>query len=144
MKIKFLWIAIITLLNSTWALAQTANLAGVWYNQEKTSKIQVYKGNDNQYYGKIIWLQEPLNKEGKPKTDMNNPNSNARMKPLLNLNILKLKKNKGEVYEGKIYDPKNGKEYDCVVSFENENLLKIRGYVGHTLFGRTSYWYRAE
>ncbi len=45
---------------------------------------------------------------------------------------------------GKILDPKNGKEYDCYISMENADKLKVRGYVGFSMLGRTQYWNRLK
>lgn len=45
---------------------------------------------------------------------------------------------------GKIMDPKKGKEYKCRVELEEEDKLKVRGYVGIPTFGRTQYWYRLK
>ena len=42
---------------------------------------------------------------------------------------------------GKIYDPKNGKTYSCKMRLDGENL-KIRGFIGISLFGRTTVWSR--
>ena len=43
--------------------------------------------------------------------------------------------------DGKIYDPVSGNTYSCTVKVEN-GKLNIRGYVGISLFGRTSVWER--
>lgn len=43
---------------------------------------------------------------------------------------------------GQIMDPKSGKEYKCKIELEEENKLKVRGYLGIPTFGRTQYWYR--
>jgi uncharacterized protein (DUF2147 family) len=43
--------------------------------------------------------------------------------------------------DGKIYDPKNGKTYSCKMTLEG-NELKVRGYVGFSLLGRTTVWTR--
>jgi len=53
-----------------------------------------------------------------------------------------LSKDGDEWTDGKILDPKNGKLYKCYISLENENKLKLRGYIGFSLIGRTEYWYR--
>jgi uncharacterized protein (DUF2147 family) len=48
----------------------------------------------------------------------------------------------GNIWEdGKIYDPKNGKTYSCKMTLEG-NELKVRGYVGFSLLGRTTVWTR--
>jgi uncharacterized protein (DUF2147 family) len=53
---------------------------------------------------------------------------------------------KDEWEDGKIYDPKNGKTYSCYIEFKDEtkNLLKVRGYIGFSMIGRTTYWTRVE
>jgi uncharacterized protein (DUF2147 family) len=51
----------------------------------------------------------------------------------------------GKAYEnGRIYDPKNGKEYKCVMTLKDANTLDVRGYVGITLIGRTDTWTRVK
>ena len=44
--------------------------------------------------------------------------------------------------DGKILDPKTGKIYKCYISLEDENKLKVRGYIGFALLGRTQYWHK--
>ncbi|MDA9303039.1 DUF2147 domain-containing protein, partial [bacterium] len=64
--------------------------------------------------------------------------------PILGMNILTgLKKDGDEWSGGKILDPKNGKEYKCYIQLLDENTLKIRGYIGFSMFGRTAIWKRA-
>ena len=44
--------------------------------------------------------------------------------------------------DGTILDPKSGKTYSCYITFEDENTLKVRGYIGFSLLGRTQKWIR--
>ncbi|MGQ0658695.1 MAG: DUF2147 domain-containing protein [Chromatiales bacterium] len=37
----------------------------------------------------------------------------------------------------------NGKTYKCKVELSGSNILKIRGYAGAALFGRTELWTRS-
>ncbi|MDX5321855.1 MAG: DUF2147 domain-containing protein [Bacteroidota bacterium] len=48
--------------------------------------------------------------------------------------------------DGTIYDPKEGKTYSCKMWFENGNIneLKMRGYVGISMLGRTDNWTRVK
>lgn len=116
----------------------------LWYNEEKTAKIQVYKAKDGKFYGKIVWLKEPL-RDGKPKLDEKNPDEKKRSQPVLGLLILKGFEKDGDTgYEdGTIYDPKNGKTYSCKIKFKG-NTLDVRGYVGISLIGRTTVWTAAD
>lgn len=139
-----LFIPVFILLASGSAVhAQKNKIEGVWYNQEKTAKIEVFKDANDTFWGKIVWLKEPL-ENGKPKLDKNNSDKNKRTNPLIGLYILKDFKQVGDNnYEnGTIYDPKNGKTYSCNITYKNANLLSIRGYIGISLIGRTSEWTR--
>ncbi len=121
----------------------------IWYNQEKTSKIQIYLAKDGSYYGKIVWLKEPNDKDtGKPRTDKENPDEDKRETPLINLLILRQFKQDASdpnLYTGgNIYDPKNGKTYCGKITFKG-NTLDLRGYLcSATFLGRTSTWTLAE
>jgi uncharacterized protein (DUF2147 family) len=46
--------------------------------------------------------------------------------------------------KGTIYDPENGKTYSCKIYLENKNTMKIRGYIGISLIGRTDTWTRIK
>ncbi|MFM7639839.1 MAG: DUF2147 domain-containing protein [Bacteroidota bacterium] len=122
---------------------------GKWLNQEGTSHIQIFKATNGsfagKYYGKIVWLKEPL-KNGKPKVDDLNPNPAKRSVPLMNLQILKdfvYDADDKEWEDGTIYDPKNGKTYSCYMTLSG-NKLDVRGYVGISMIGRTSVWTRVQ
>ncbi|TPV93656.1 MAG: DUF2147 domain-containing protein [Myxococcales bacterium FL481] len=44
---------------------------------------------------------------------------------------------------GEILDPKNGKTYRCTMAVQGDGkTLKVRGYIGFSLLGRTQYWKR--
>ncbi len=117
----------------------------LWYNEEKTAKIKVFKATDGKFYGKIVWLKEPNNEEGKPKVDKKNPDKAKRNTPVMGLQLLAgFKKDDDTHYEdGTIYDPKNGKTYSCKIHRKGD-VLEVRGYVGISLIGRTTTWTKAE
>jgi uncharacterized protein (DUF2147 family) len=122
---------------------QKAHLENIWWNGEKTSKIQIYKGSDNKYYGKIIWLKTP-NENGKPRTDIENPDEKLRSRPLMNLIVLKdfkLSTSDPNVLEGgSIYDPNTGKTYCGKITYQVKHL-KLRGHIcGWSWLGRSTSW----
>ena len=66
-------------------------------------------------------------------------------KKILGLNILTgLEKDYEEWSGGTILDPRNGKVYKCYIELINLNKLKVRGYIGISLFGVTTYWQKAS
>ncbi|CAN5172886.1 DUF2147 domain-containing protein [soil metagenome] len=126
------------------ATAQKADaVLGRWINPSGEGQVLIYK-KDNKYYGKLVWLKIP-DRDGKPKTDIHNPDKALQSKPELGLELLKGFTFDGDdEYEGgTIYDPKNGKTYSCKMTIKG-NSLKIRGYIGISLFGRTEVWTRVK
>jgi len=132
-------------ISSTYAQQEGNSILGVWYNTEKDAKIEIYNCEDK-ICGKIVWMEDPQEADGRPKLDGNNPNEELQILPVLGLNLLtnfELNK-KNEWDGGKIYDPKNGKTYSCVMKLQKNGDLEVRGYVGFSLLGRTVTWTRAE
>ncbi|HTI58421.1 DUF2147 domain-containing protein [Mucilaginibacter sp.] len=127
------------------AAAQTADaILGSWANPNGQDHILIYK-KGNKYYGKLDWIKYPNDEQGKPKTDKNNPDPALRSRPDLGLELLKDFVYDGDnVYnDGTVYDPKNGKTYSCKMTLDGNNL-KIRGYIGISLFGRSEIWARVK
>jgi uncharacterized protein (DUF2147 family) len=120
-------------------------LKGTWYNDEKTGKIQFYKQGDK-IFGKVVWLKDPTDKNGKPLTDNFNPDPKNRKTPLLGLVFLKNFEivNSKTWENGTVYDPNNGKTYSCNMKLESPTVLNVRGYIGISLIGRTSKFYKAD
>lgn len=125
--------------------SQSDAILGVWLEEEKQSKIEIYK-KGNSFFGKIIWLKEPLDENGKVKLDKENPNPSLRKNPINGLIILKDLEyiKKGEWSNGEIYDARSGKTYSLEVYMTNQNKLDLRGYLGFTLFGKTTTWTRVK
>ena len=142
--------ALLLLTTTQYAVAQDKNnaddLLGVWLTGSKTGKVEIYK-KGNTYQGKIVWLSEPIDpKSGKPKTDINHPDEKLHTRPILGLiNIWGFTyEGDGSWENGHVYDPKNGKEYKCVITLKDKNTLNVRGYIGITLIGRTDTWTRTK
>lgn len=124
----------------------TNDVVGIWWNQEKTSRIEVSRRKEK-YFGKVIWLEDPTEEDGKTKRrDKENPDEAWRQREIVGLEILKNLEFDGDEWnDGEIYDPESGNTYSCYCTFEdptNLNKLKFRGYMGVALLGRTTYWTR--
>ena len=67
-------------------------------------------------------------------------------KPETGLQIMWSLQKDGDQWDGgQILDPHNGKVYRCYISLEEGGKkLKVRGYIGFALLGRTEYWQRME
>jgi uncharacterized protein (DUF2147 family) len=128
--------------------AQEADkIAGIWWNDEKTTKIKVEK-RDGKYIGTIVYMIPEKYENGQPPKDDNNPDESLQSRSLIGLQILQnfeYDANKKEWKNGKIYDPKSGNTYDCYGWLESDDLLKLKGFVaGIRWLGRSSEWYRTS
>ena len=120
------------------------DVVGKWKLEDGTAIVEVYKQGDV-FNGKIVWLQNPTEPDGTPAKDENNPDAKLRSRQLLGLNMLSgLKKDGGEYTGGNIYDPGNGKTYNCSMKVEGD-VLKVRGSLDKRgLLGRTMDWFRVK
>ncbi len=139
--------SLLVALSSDLIYAQTEPdaLLGVWETGSGKARVKIDKVGEK-YTGKVVWLREPLNEEGKPKVDKNNPDENLRTLPLLGYKLIKDFSFKGEKTweDGTIYDPENGSTYSCTIKMTDENTLDVRGFIGVSLFGRTDVWKRVQ
>lgn len=116
---------------------------GIWYNEEKDAKIKIYQDDNGDYTGKIVWLKNPT-ENGEPRLDEKNNDKDLRDRELIGLQILSGFEKKGKKLKGgEIYDPKSGKTYSCKIKPKGDDTLKVRGYVGVSLLGRTDIWTKA-
>ncbi|MFD2827490.1 DUF2147 domain-containing protein [Leeuwenhoekiella polynyae] len=107
---------------------------------EAKSIVEIYR-QDGKVYGKIA---EILNKDRQDAKCVDCPGSD-KGKPIQDLVIIKgLEKDGDEYNDGKILDPQSGKLYKCLIELENPDKLKVRGYIGFSLLGRTQYWTRVK
>ncbi|WP_298223451.1 DUF2147 domain-containing protein [Flavobacterium sp.] len=126
--------------------AQNLAIVGKWKTiDDETGKplsiIEIYEKH-NKIYGKVIEIFNPKNKKI-PKCEK--CDGEDKNKPILGLVVIKgLTWEKNEYTNGKILDPKHGKLYKCSISFESKDKLKVRGYIGVELLGRTQYWERVK
>lgn len=123
---------------------QSQTIFGRWNStNEETGKIdsviEIYEKN-GKAFAKIVEIKNQERQNAVCKLC----SGNNKNKPILGLNILTgLEKDDDEWSGGKILDPRSGKIYKCYIKLEEKNKLKIRGYMGFSLIGKTAYWQRA-
>ena len=145
------YLLIVCLFLPKWGLANgnADAILGEWYTDENKSIVNIYQCNEDQYCGRIIALKEPVypaddEMAGQAKVDRNNPDEQKRQRSIVGLEILSSFQHEGDSKweDGRIYDPNNGKTYKCIISLKDRETLKVRGYIGFSLIGRTTIWTR--
>jgi uncharacterized protein (DUF2147 family) len=128
-------------------VARADSPVGVWLASKGRSHVEIYKCGAK-LCGKIVWLKEPTNKDGSPKVDSRNPDKAKRSRKLLGLHILRgfVKDEDEPNYwtSGRIYNPEDGDVYKCTLTLRKDGKLRVRGYVGIPLLGKTQIWTRVK
>lgn len=121
-------------------------------NEDGQARVQITEEN-GMYRGKIIWLEIPVYPEddeqgmaGQDKVDRENPDESLRTRPIIGLEIMWdfTYAGDGKWKGGTIYAPDEGKTYKCKLTLQDDGTLKVRGYIGVSLLGRTEVWTRVE
>lgn len=133
----------------------TDPLLGLWATDPDSeggqAHVEVIRQGEG-YRGQLVWLVEPVYPSddeqgmgGQPKVDRENPDPALRSRPTDGLVVLEgfVRSGKNKWTDGTIYDPNNGKTYRCKMQLKGEKL-KVRGYIGVSLFGRTTVWTRVR
>ncbi len=149
---KFLVIfSFVSLLSNTvftdFSLANENTVTGQWKTIDdetgKPKSIVEIKEENGQLTGKVIQLFRKADEEQNPKCDK--CKGDKKDQPVLGMTILWDMKKKSDTKwdDGSILDPNNGKSYSCKLELlENGKKLKVRGYMGFSLLGRTQVWQR--
>lgn len=106
------------------AFAQLREAAlGVWADEDGEAWIEIAPCQDK-LCGRIVWLKEPLDENGQPQTDKNNPNPALQSRQILGLMIMAgLQPNAKRTYlEGQVYNAENGKIYEVFLTPKGQTM----------------------
>ena len=126
------------------ARSQPADPTGWWLDETQRGAILIEPCGDK-LCGSIRWLKEPIDpKTGKPKIDNHNDDPKLAARPLCGLPVLWdfEPDDPGEWSSGRIYDPETGNTYKSHMELRADGTLKVRGYIGISLLGRSQIWTR--
>jgi uncharacterized protein (DUF2147 family) len=138
--------AAVLLSSSLLAGAQAATSAtGTWLSADGGTKVRVSECGGNKLCGKVVWLNEPIDRDtGKPKTDKRNSDPAKRTRPLLGVPVVNgMAPNGDNKWSGKIYNADDGKTYDAHVTLVSDNAMRVQGCVLGILC-KSQTWTRAD
>ena len=109
-------------------------IVGVWQTSDQKAQITINR-QDSLYQGKLSNATLSVNKT----INLSLPTG------LLGIYILRdLKFNGDDRWDGMILDPESNNTYKCFVKLDNDGKMKVRGYKGISLFGKSQYWNRLK
>jgi len=135
---------VVALFVLVWPVASSADVSavnGTWINGDGDGLIAV-RVEGARISATILGSSgDPVDR---PKTDVNNPDPMLRSRPLIGLELFEGFRydGDGEWSGGTIYDPNNGKTYRCKLKLVGPDTLKVRGFIGISLIGRSETWTR--
>jgi uncharacterized protein (DUF2147 family) len=137
-------ICLSSILVSTLAWAEKTDVEGRWLTQAADGWIRIQIVGDS-LKGSIAGSPDPKQRDER-EFDDRNPDPNLRTRRLDGLTIMTgfQYAGGGRWTGGRVYDPNSGKTYKCTFTQINANTVKIRGFIGISLFGRSETWTRDD
>jgi uncharacterized protein (DUF2147 family) len=118
---------------------------GLWWAEGGAAQVDIRSCRAG-LCGDLVWLRSPFDENGCPLKDRSNPERKLRARPLLGLRLLEglqpVDGEPGKWSGGEIYDPTSGSTYRVSVTLEGVDRLRVRGYLGFEILGRTTTWLR--
>ena len=128
------------------AIATEPNISGVWLVGDKDYKIELKRTASGEIEGRVVWMKEPNDKNGKPRTDVDNDNPALRNVPVMGLKTVynfRWDEASGEFINGNVY--KKGTVYCGKMKLNTDGTLHLRGYVCKIKFiGKSDTWVRVK
>lgn len=134
------FLAVLLLSGLGWAAAQADQTPQGWWLKSDGSGAIIIAPCGAQLCGYVAWMRHPLDAQGKPKTDILNPDAALRARPLCGLPMMggMVPDGAGGWQGGWVYDPDRGKTYKSIMSVAPDGTLHLRGYIGIPLLGRSA------
>jgi uncharacterized protein (DUF2147 family) len=110
--------------------APTGEPSGTWLTEDGRARIRVERCGVKleQLCGYIVWVKNPLDAKGRELTDLQNPDTAKRSRPVLGHQlIMGLALSSDERFHGQIYNAENGKSYEITLWRAAAEGLKIKG-----------------
>jgi uncharacterized protein (DUF2147 family) len=122
-------------------------ILGEWVMQDGSARLAV-EPDERGYRVRIVALLEPRfvpsdAQPPGPRHDLHNPDVALRARPLEGILLARGLAYADGGWNGRIYDPGSGNSYRCRIE-QSGDFLRVHGYVGVALLGRTVYWQRAD
>jgi uncharacterized protein (DUF2147 family) len=123
--------------------ASAASPVGIWYAEGGAAQVAI-EPCGAALCGRVVWLHSPLDEDGCDLRDRRNPDPALRGRKVEGLEVLRglMPLGDGTWGNGRIYDPASGNTYTCYLALDGDDRVRLRGYVGIPLLGRTTTWAR--
>jgi uncharacterized protein (DUF2147 family) len=123
------------------SLAGAGNPHGLWVLDDRSTVVEIMQC-ENQLCGRIVGVAGASSK-GAFAPDGRRIAAGESRRPLCGSVVFDGFREDGERYVGgRFFNPEDGRFYDATATVESADAIRVRGYVGAEIFGRTRYLYR--
>lgn len=144
---RAVWTSLLAVLVLAPGASRAEDPTGLWWADGGAAQVAIVRC-DEALCGKVVWLRSPFDLNGCPLRDEKNPDPELRGRDVLGLQLLHgLRPSDADAKEwkgGRIYDPGAGRTYRATLRMDGPDRLKLRGYLGIRLLGRTTDWIRVR
>ena len=122
---------------------QAQGPVGLWFDHTGRGAVEISPcGND--LCGRIVWLKDLNDKNGRPLRDALNGETGKRNRPICGLQVIGGLKQQsdGSWDKGWIYDPEQGESFDVELRLRGADGLQVKGYKGLKFLSETFQWKR--
>lgn len=119
--------AVVAISTNAAGLADGAEVLGVWASKGSIFSITL---DGEELHGEVIAMR-------KPRADRKNPDPLLRQRPVIGLQVLSDYRYRRGLWRGKLYDPTSGRTFSSYLKLDSDGNLRVRGYVGFSLLGKT-------
>ncbi|HKU95689.1 MAG TPA: DUF2147 domain-containing protein [Vineibacter sp.] len=136
-----------------WATDQS--VYGVWLTQSESAHVEIWSCDAQgrgPICGRLVKLIDPTGPDDKPVApeelvDSHNPDPALRDRKILGMVFLydfEATSDPNVFEDGSVYNAEDGKTYRANITLQRDGTLRLRGYVGIPLFGRSEIWTRVR
>jgi uncharacterized protein (DUF2147 family) len=137
------------------ASAQQPSVMGTWLTESRVAQVRIGPCSDaasGPICGYIVGLINPKGPDGvvvapEAAVDFRNADPKLRGRKVLGMPLIwgfKKTSDPNAFEDGQIYNGEDGKMYNAEISLQPDGKLRLRGYVGTPLFGKTQLWTRVQ
>jgi uncharacterized protein (DUF2147 family) len=117
---------------------------GKWLTEGKDAALAIGDCG-GQYCGRIVWLDTSDLPRGEVLRDEKNPDPTRRSHRICGLVVLTgLTPSGPDSWQGRVYNPKDGRTYRADITVLSRDALHIRAYLGLPIFGKSQTWTRVN
>jgi uncharacterized protein (DUF2147 family) len=127
------------------AAAAEPSPEGFWLTEGKSGVIEIFRcPGGNTLCGRLAWFRIRPDDPNPQALDLKNPDPAKRNRSLCGLTFMYDFKSVAPTTweDGAIYDPENGRTYHARITLQGDGALRLRGYIGISLIGRSEVWTR--